>query len=248
MFCDNCGNKIPDDSLFCPVCGHPVTNYDYVSTGHMNNNMKIPDDTEKNERFISQTNRSKSWKRKAAATTLIAAALLVTVIILAYSFHKPTENQTDNISAKVPVAKNNSVAVSSQSVEEPEPTDSTEKPLSVTATPNMSDVEPKTSDGSATQEAPKEESESPSMSPFFGVWVTGSKDPNECEAVAAELTEKGFAGKVYVTTDWENLNQEKWYVVSAGEYPTEGEAEQILAQVKAEGYADAYVKYTGSHK
>ena len=54
---------------------------------------------------------------------------------------------------------------------------------------------------------------------------------------------KGF---VFTTTDWSNLNSEKWYVVTAGQYGTEKEANNKLDAVQ-KYYPDAYVKYSGDH-
>ena len=51
---------------------------------------------------------------------------------------------------------------------------------------------------------------------------------------------------VITTTDWSNLNSEKWYVVTAGQYETENEANDKLNEVQAY-YPDAYVKYSGNH-
>ena len=56
----------------------------------------------------------------------------------------------------------------------------------------------------------------------------------------------GFAGKVFVTTEWSNLNTELWYVVSAGVYYSQGQAEAMLPSVQVV-YPDAYVKYSGNY-
>ncbi len=82
-------------------------------------------------------------------------------------------------------------------------------------------------------------------SPFYGIWVSASKDKSECDSIAADLQSKGFAAGVYETTDWSNLNTEHWYVVSAGEFESEGAAGYVMPNVQALGYEDAYVKYTG---
>lgn len=85
-------------------------------------------------------------------------------------------------------------------------------------------------------------------SPFYGVWIAAFEDASEAEEAARALQEKGFDAGVYKTTDWSNLNVNLWYVVSAGEYRTEDEAETALSQVQAAGYGDAYVKYTGERQ
>ena len=83
--------------------------------------------------------------------------------------------------------------------------------------------------------------------PFYGVWVSASKDYDEAQAMADELGGAGFAGCVFVTTDWDNLNPEPWYVVSAGYAKTESEAQSLCDRVHEAGYGDAYVKYSGDY-
>ena len=83
---------------------------------------------------------------------------------------------------------------------------------------------------------------------FYGVWCYGSKNESDAEKFALELSNKGFESQVFVTTDWENLNTEKFYVVTAGICVTKQDAEQLLDEVKKSGYNDAYVKYTGERK
>ena len=80
--------------------------------------------------------------------------------------------------------------------------------------------------------------------PFYGIWCHASKKRKDAEKGAKSLREYGFDADVYVTTDWSNLNQEKWYVVSAGEYSTKKAANNNLESVQ-DVYPDAYVKYTG---
>ena len=83
--------------------------------------------------------------------------------------------------------------------------------------------------------------------PFYGIWCSASKNQNEAQKVADRLTELGFAGQVYISSEWSNLEQEKWYCVSADACKTQGEAEKILQAVQKAGYDDAYVKYSGEY-
>ena len=46
------------------------------------------------------------------------------------------------------------------------------------------------------------------------------------------------------TSEWENLNAEPWYAVTAGTFDSESEADDELSTVK-ELYEDAYIKYSG---
>ena len=83
--------------------------------------------------------------------------------------------------------------------------------------------------------------------PFYGIWCSASKDQKDAENVADKLSSRGFYGQVFVTSDWEKLNSEKWYVVTAGVYPDKEDAEAALSEVKSAGYPDAYIKYTGNY-
>ena len=85
-------------------------------------------------------------------------------------------------------------------------------------------------------------------SAFYGVWCYGSKNEADANSFASDLSGVGFDAKVYVTTDWENLNTELYYVVTAGVCLTEDEANYLLESVKKAGYTDAYVKYTGNRR
>ena len=81
---------------------------------------------------------------------------------------------------------------------------------------------------------------------FYGIWVYASKSYDEAASFAGVVSSTGLNGVVIVTTDWSNLNSEKWYVVTAGQYETENEANDKLNEVQAY-YPDAYVKYSGNH-
>lgn len=83
--------------------------------------------------------------------------------------------------------------------------------------------------------------------PFYGVWCSASKDAGDAKKAADKLTELGFDGQVFVSDEWDNLNKEKWYVVTAGIYFQENEAGDALGKVKSVGYPNAYVKYTGEY-
>ena len=96
----------------------------------------------------------------------------------------------------------------------------------------------------------QEESSEPqeTHAPFYGIWIAASGDYDEVKAYADEMRERGFNAGVYVTTDWSNLNPVRWYVVSAGEYPSEEAAQADLFNVRDAGWTDAYIKYTGDFK
>lgn len=83
--------------------------------------------------------------------------------------------------------------------------------------------------------------------PFWGVWCGAFKDKTNADKYAWEIIHNTEIGAiVLVSTDWENLNSDRYYVVTAGTYSTEAAAEKALKQVKSAGYSNAYVKYSGS--
>lgn len=83
--------------------------------------------------------------------------------------------------------------------------------------------------------------------PFYGIWYSATKSESEAQESANAMIKKGFNAQVFVTTDWSNLNNEKWYAVSAGVYSSKKDANAALADVQ-KIYADAYVKYSGDYQ
>lgn len=89
----------------------------------------------------------------------------------------------------------------------------------------------------------------PPQEPFWGIWVGASKDKDEMDALAQQLKDEGIGnGIVIMTTDWDNLNTEPWWVVSVGQYASEDAALSVLENIKQHGYPNAYVKYSGTKK
>ena len=82
---------------------------------------------------------------------------------------------------------------------------------------------------------------------FYGIWTYASKELNLAQVFADEFDVDGYNGIVFLTSEWENLNQDDWYAVSIGIYYSKEDAESILAIVKKK-YSDAYIKYSGNYK
>ena len=84
--------------------------------------------------------------------------------------------------------------------------------------------------------------------PFYGIWCAADEGHYEAELYAQQLREDfGFSSaRVFLTSDWSNLNPESWYAVSAGVYSSEDEAYNYLGAVQSY-YSDAYVKYSGTY-
>lgn len=80
---------------------------------------------------------------------------------------------------------------------------------------------------------------------FYGIWIFASKDRNEAENSKKEATSKGFVAEIFETTDWGNLNDNNWFVVTTGIYQDENDAKNALNHV-LEYYPDAYIKFSGT--
>lgn len=84
---------------------------------------------------------------------------------------------------------------------------------------------------------------------FYGVFIKAFKSENDCDKTLSDLEEAGFINcPVVYTPDFEKLNPEPYYVVTAGLFTTKQAAEEALDKAKAGGFTDAYVKYAGSYK
>ncbi|MCR4807273.1 MAG: SPOR domain-containing protein [Lachnospiraceae bacterium] len=84
------------------------------------------------------------------------------------------------------------------------------------------------------------------LNPFYGVWVGSFKDREEAIGVCHKLEEAGFDESACIySVEWEKLNKEPYYCVTAGMCVSEDEAQTVLGSVKKAGYKDAYVKFTG---
>ena len=53
------------------------------------------------------------------------------------------------------------------------------------------------------------------------------------------MTAKGFDSTIELTTDWSNLNDEEWYVVTTGMWRDREEAESMASSLRLAGYSDA---------
>lgn len=85
----------------------------------------------------------------------------------------------------------------------------------------------------------------PTAKPFYGVWWGAYYTEAEAQNLAESVREKGFDPKVFVTTDWSNLNSDEYYVVAVGVYSSEDEADEALLDIE-KSCPGAYVKYSGN--
>lgn len=100
----------------------------------------------------------------------------------------------------------------------------------------------------AEPEAPSSYSGGSPTYPFWGVWVGAYKVQGNAEKTVARLQGMGYSAYMLMSSEWTNLNQDDYHVVTAGVYDSEADARAALAGVKSAGYETAYVRYSGSLK
>ncbi len=83
---------------------------------------------------------------------------------------------------------------------------------------------------------------------FYGVWTSAVKDRDIAVSEAKKLNELKFDSYVCYSPEWENLNGDGYYCVTAGRFPDEDDAESSLETLKEAGFKDAYVKPSGKRK
>jgi len=87
---------------------------------------------------------------------------------------------------------------------------------------------------------------------FWGIWTKAAKEKSgvtgDYYKVYDALFDKGYTAGIITTSKWSNLNPVQWYVVCVGPFNSQSEANKALADVKAAGYSDAYVKFSGAKK
>ena len=81
---------------------------------------------------------------------------------------------------------------------------------------------------------------------FYGIWCSAFKDLNDAEKAASKMEADGLEARIFITTEWSDLNSEKWYVLSAGIYDSQADAEDELPYVQ-QFYPKAYIKYSGDY-
>ena len=86
----------------------------------------------------------------------------------------------------------------------------------------------------------------PSQQPFYGVFISAARDSESAHDRLVSLGGNGYSAEIVYSPEWDELNPEPYYCVTAGRYETKEEAEAILEDVKKAGYKDAYVKYSGT--
>ncbi len=89
--------------------------------------------------------------------------------------------------------------------------------------------------------------EDPLQEPFYGIFVSSMTDYEGAVKLCRKVKDQGYDSMVIYTPEWEKLNPEPYFCVTAGRYETQQKAEDALSGVQ-KVYPDAYVKFTGACK
>ena len=248
MICRNCKIEVPDNTDYCPYCGKRLASSVSENSNSKRELNKIDfsdkenrdKDAQENTKTSGNSEDTGSRRRKITLMVGITAILLVvitaTAVFATGEGTKKTSNEEQSITAPTnemaqeaeqnpsdePVVKEESVPAEKEEAEE-----------AVEPVP-VEKEEPEEVDTSTKEK----------KTPFYGIWCGASKDEAGAESIASSLRENGLPAEIFITTDWSNLNTERWYVISAGTYNSKEEAEQVLPQVKAYN-ENAYIKYSG---
>ena len=218
MYCPNCGTELPDNSAFCSYCGKPPRLSDE------NEALRGREATPVKTNSPSALLRSKPGAAQRIVPLCLAAALLTACVVIALLWNRKKALSEPAYWEPLVEEGGNAVVVLADSVP--------------AETLKQAHAEPTAAPVWIEASTP---------APFYGIWCTGSKDQGVAEKNRARFAEAGLDARVFVTTDWSNLNSEKYYVVTAGTYSSYSEAEAMLPTVK-NVVKDAYIKYSGDWK
>ncbi len=229
MFCTSCGAEIPDGARFCTSCGAVAAAGDPVASRA---GATLPSEA---PHVRGRRRQAPGWAVAVAATlALLACGGTVAAFVLLGGF-SPIGEEPEN---QVQVVAEQPGAPDPAPVEESDPGGGTE--VESGSSP-VAELAPE-------RDAAPDAGSPTGSEPFWGVWIgaySQSQNAQECAALAHEL---GFGdARIEFSSDWAELNQAGYYVVSAGTYASQADAESVLSSVR-QHFSDAYVKYSGTHK
>lgn len=262
--CRECGNTTTDDASFCNVCGarlSDIIGQDTVRFDDGGENQDIdnealpleegpaeyqfnPEDANTNEEITDSTEQMGSDKNASAteayqckmlvrllertAFNKVLAATLVLLSVIAVVIFVKTKTASLDADSR-----------GSYSTEDVLPAyDETQQDATDTTAETGSE------DSKMNEDAMTEPIHG-SNEAFYGIWCTAYAAAEDAENFVRSMKEHNLNGEVIITSEWENLNPVRYYVVTAGRYYSESEADSKLSEVRTY-YPDAYIKYTGA--
>ena len=244
-----------------------------ITTPQPSTSNVAPSITPPENQYLGATNIStkpiknpKNNSMNTKAIIFVAAGILIVIIVGVLAYIAGSRKNSNNISTSNSSTVQEKISEESNNVKDDDDNDSTtdgnnnnvtsdttEEIVSTESNTVKETTEENTTEVIITEEASQETEPdiqdgivADGTTPFYGVWCFGSKSEDEAVEFANQMQKKGFNANVLATTDWENLNSELYYVVTADFCKTEDDANQLLKEVQDAGYSDAYVKYTGN--
>ena len=267
MFCTKCGATVEPGFDFCTKCGAPVAQ-------NADTTMQMQTSVGAQPTYVQAAPTPQPQTK--SKTPIIVAIASVLIVLIAVGVAFAVMSTSDDADADKATTSIHATKDKKSEKEESADEDKDAKAETEAETEAKSDgatVVETREDAPATEDVPAEDASSTSSTsddaveatvetqeessagstavaegePFYGVWMSASKDQGNAQAFVDQLRSKGYDAKLYVSSEWSNLNPETWYVVAAASTATESEANAVCDQAHADGYADAYVKYSGEH-
>lgn len=265
MLCKNCHNENIDGVKFCFFCGSELSYLTEKQTINDTANDDSKKNTEDTSKIDSNDNKqnhnlnskkcffqkfSKNKKIIVIVGSVILGVTMLILIPIIFILNNASLNNNESYSGyNGSIVNDNEKYTSSSYLNN----DYLEDDVLGSEDNSMDDNETNDDNGSMDDYSFNDDnnegnvSESDDTTPFYGIWCFASKKQSEAYNFANELSDNGWNALVVITTDWSNLNNEKWFVVSAGVYETYDAANKELDGIKSI-CPTAYIKYSGEHK
>jgi hypothetical protein len=252
MFCEKCGAKIDKYASFCPECGTPIA-YSEDENGAEPQNHAHYEENVGQENSIDVPNDKRKFSMSSIIIIVLAIALIFAIGFILYSngiignlgkkesMQTTSDNQADSYTEAdydIEVAN----VVPDKSIED----DKTES-LNSNVSEKTESLNANESETTKVTEQVVDNRLSDEKEPFYGIWCSAAADIDDAQKIIEDLEQQGIIGEIFVTSEWSNLNAQKWYAVSVGTYSRESDAEKSLDFVKELGYPNAYIKYSGEY-
>ena len=230
MNCPKCGYSIPDFSRFCPNCG---TNIE-PGQNNLNNNFNNSSNNFNN----SSGNFNNGGNNPNNKKLLIIIIALLAVLVIIFAFIAGSMFNRDDSSDKATTEYSEDYD-EDEDYEDDEDYDEEDEEETETVTHKKTTKHKTTKQKTTAYVEP--------YSAFYGVWCGAFKNNSDAQREAEKLRNKGYYNAdVYISSEWSNMNKEKWYCVTADVCASKSDANSVLSGVKSY-YSDAYVKYSGSY-
>jgi len=275
-YCPSCGKEVSSTAKFCKHCRFDIQKYNTegeAASGeqaHENAQNTIGEvdnqeaegvaeeasDVESKPKESAQEETSSTKKKKLSLIAAIVAAVTIGIVAAVLLLGQTSDEST----GEPPVVIDMSDLGLSEPEDAPEPEPVEEQELGESALesePSFYGVTDEQFDremGEARSDIEYYGRYADEFFPeegFWGIWVSASRDRIEGERTLTQVLDRffeseGLGAGLVTTSSWSNLNPDVWHAVCVGPFLSQAEAEAALAAVRAAGYSDAYVKFSGA--